>query len=424
MPYSSADDIAKLTHTLIFGAENDIKNNGVTPSRRPMLVLDMDGNIAIGHNVKQGISLTLSPSDNPDNQSIPSSASLADLIAEGKVKESLFSLKPMDTRIPQKLVSHINRLQDQNQPFDVVLLTSRSTKDALKILSLSGVNHPKQVTVVGDSGAVMRFKGAQKDIRPLSTPEKAFLSAVADKSWLANVEHTIDAVLTEEGYSTKNRPPLFVEPKGIATNIHYAEILKHLKQKEGSKIDARLGDTIKSALNAYVTQASPLTALGEPVFKVLDGPCTLELKVAEVDKGKGLEAVVKTALAEGYQPSSVVFAGDDICKRDEQGHVSHGTDYPGFVAAPLLQEKTGIPFYTLHTQHPQDGKLHNAHPLPAENKDARAASITPTLVLATPLQTADWVSEVVEKTQERTENIQKTVQKRLSAIPPSAAVYR
>lgn len=424
MAYSSREEISALTHALIHGVEGDLRDNGVTPGRRPMLVLDMDGNIAIGHNLKSGVQLALSMGDDAQKQSLPSQLSATELVAQGKAEEAIFSLKPLDTRLPQKLVDAINLADVQKRPYDIVLLTSRSTEDTLKVLRFSGVKHPEAMTIVADSGAILRMGGKKHEVRPLSPDEQDFLTEIESPVFLQPLESGIDAILEKSGLKVTDRPQLFIERKGIASNIHYNRILNHYGLVEDSPLGEAVGDFIRSVVTSHIEAKATKDVSGNAVFMPLEGPATVEVKIVGVDKGKGLEAVVKAVLAKGYQPSSVVFAGDDICKLSAEGHVSHGTDYAAFKAAPTLKEKLGIPFRTLHTQHPESGKLDDTDPQPSAARAAIHAGIRPDLIMPTPRQTGEWVAGLVEQALHREAEICQSAERRTTPPSASNAFYR
>lgn len=413
MTYSSREDIAGFVENLVYGVKGDLRKNGVSPHHRPMLVLDMDGNIAIGHNLKDGVELTLAEGDDPKTQNLPSTIPASTLVAEGKVEEAIFSLKALDTRLPETLVKTINQAEADNRPFDIVLLTSRSSKDALKVLELSGVNHPEKMTVVADSGAILQVNGEKKQVRSLSAQEGQLLDGMESTDVERGLEAEVNEVLTRFHLEAAERPALFIERKGTACNVHYNRILKHYGQEEGSQLDEALAHAIKGTVEKIVDDA--FKAKGEAkTLMTMEGPATIELKVTGVDKGKGLEAVIETVLEKGYIPSAVVFAGDDICKRATDGTVSHGTDFAAFKAAPSLQEKTGIPFHTVHTLHPESGRLTDEHPKPSSAKQASHAGIEADLVLPQPKATAALVVEITEKALQREAEINGSIHRRLA----------
>lgn len=405
--YSSKEEIARVTDELIFGDETSFSRNGVTPGHRPSFVLDIDGNVALGHNLAPGVSLPLSPQDDPATQSIPTNQPLSRLLAEGKVEQAIFSVKPMDTRLPENLVNLMNGLEQEGRLWsDVIVLTSRDTKDAVKILAYSGVEHPERVTVVGDSGAILRFAGQQYDLRPLDAGEKQFLDSIGQSPLLTALEKGVDDILQQQGFNAGKRGRLFVEPKGIATNIHYGEVLKTYGQKEGSALDHALGDFVRQTLNLHIEKQGHTSH-----FKTLEGPSTVELKLRGVNKGKGLRDVVNFLQDRNYQSSAVVFAGDDICKINHEGNVSHGTDYAAFKESEKLKSQ-GIAAYTLHTHHPESGELNDPQPVPSKAKHAAAAGISPDLTLPDPQKTADLVVEICEKARARDREMQKKIEEK------------
>lgn len=409
MAYSSPKDILAFKDKLLNGVEGDLRHNGVTPTRRPMWVLDMDGNVAVGYNLAAGENLPLGASDDPKTQAIPSGADIDRLLKDGIVEEAIFSVKPMDSRLPKPLVESLNAARKDGRDYDIVLLTSRNTADTMRILELSGVEHPDKTTLIGDSGAVMRIAGKETITRALQPQEKDFLNRLEQGDIAKQLENAVDGVLKAYGLSSENRPALHFEPKGIAKNVHYGAILKTFGEKEDSTLDVSLSKALRDELESFITQSAPKDD-GKPVFKLLEGPTTLEVKIASVDKGKGLEAALNAALESGYRPSSVIFAGDDVAKKHPDGNVSHGTDFAAFAAAPAITEKTGIPVHTIHTQHPING-------YPNPSKDA--IGVKPDIILPTPKDTGALVVHMVNKALERGKSIDESARNRAASSPPS-----
>ncbi|MBM3617526.1 MAG: hypothetical protein FJX23_03170 [Alphaproteobacteria bacterium] len=416
MAYSTSKEIRDFVNTLLSGVEDDIRQNGVTPHRRPMWVLDMDGNVAFGYNVAPGKTLELAAGDDPKTQAIPSDQDLGTMLENGLIDKALFSTKPMDSRLPKNMVESINAAQKEGRNFDIVLLTSRSTKDAMRILELSGVEHPDKVSLIGDSGAVMRIGGKEHVTRELKPKEKAFLDGLGSVDVLPRLEGVVDKVLAASGHDFTKRPSLHIEQKGIAHNLHYGEILKAYGEGEDSALDVALGKALKLEAQRYLDDKSPVDEQKKPVFKILEGPTTLEIKLAAVDKGKGLAAAVDAAIVSGYRPSSVVFAGDDVSKTHADGNVSHGTDQAAFAAAPTIAKDTKIPVYTVHTQHPAGDNPFSDFPYP--NKAKEAVGVKPDLILPTPKQTSELVAYSVERALEKGAQVDASARKRIATSLP------
>lgn len=348
MTYSSAQEITGFGDALVAA---------VTPRRKPLFVLDMDGNILIGYNLRTGQTLP-APAD-AARRNIPEGSDIGALLTQGVIEPALFAEKPMDARLPEPLVAHLNRLQAEDKPFEVAILTSRSEADALRILRDSGVSAPERQTIVADSGAVLRCRGERRPVRELEGDERRFLDALPLRQ--EALEKAVDNCLRTQRLESDGRPRLRFEPKGIACNVHFREILAHYGATEDSTLARSLSETLEAQLTAFIGTHSPVRD-GAPSFRLLHGPATLEVKLADIHKGHGLHAVVQAALDDGVHPSAVVFAGDDVCTRDAHGNPSPGTDYYAFAAAKDIEAETGIPIRTIHTLHPIDGSLHGTEP--------------------------------------------------------------
>lgn len=378
MTYSTADEIERFIDARVAEA---------SPRRKPLFVLDMDGNILIGYNLKSG--QILPECEDSARRNIPKGSDIAALTAQGVIEPALFADKPMDSRLPPALVERLNALQQAGDAFQIAILTSRSEADALEMLRESGVRHPEQHTLVADSGAVLRCLGKRQPVRSLDVAEQQFLDGLPQQQ--AQMEAAVDACLTAMNLPVAERPPLRFEQKGIACNVHFREVLSHFDMAEDSALAQALSGVVQAELQAYVAAHSPLKD-NAPAFKLLHGPATLEVKLADVHKGHGLQAVVDAALKNGVRPSSVIFAGDDICTRDAGGTASPGTDYYAFAAAQAVAAKTGIPVYGIHTLHPADGTLHGT--TPDASKTPPADMATADITVSSPLVLGD----VVEKT--------------------------
>ncbi len=337
--YSSADQISAF-----------LEDIGDTP----LFVCDMDGNVMTGYNLVDGAvsPFVLGEGDDPKSQSIPFGTSLQEiekLVSEGVYEKGIFAKKAMDVRLPQPLVDLVNESVEAGEPFKIAFLTSRGSADARKLLQESGVNNVDQVTLVADSGAILFLNGERREARSLSAKERLHLQQVEDIGLY--LRPAIENIARDHGFDlSEPMPDLYVEHKGIATNIHYRELLEHFDQAENSSFDKAVGARIKAALQAHADTGPYLEkAEGEffPVFKTLDGPATVEIKIAEVNKGHGLAAISEAALESEKPLSSIVFTGDDVAKGD-----SPGTDYFAMAQARTLAFRFGVPFYNIHTHHP------------------------------------------------------------------------
>lgn len=373
--YSTAEEINRFTERLAAGA---------TPVSAPLFVLDMDGNILIGYNVKAGHALPV-PQD-AERRDIPEGSDIDALLRQGVIEPALFAAKPMDARLPATLATRLNALEQAGEPFRIAILTSRSEADALTVLRDSGVTNPEWHTLVADSGAVLRVGGERRAIRPLNDDERAFLDRLPALS--DELETTVDAELQAQGLSPAGRPPLRLEPKGIASNVHFREILGHYGQTDESSLAQGLTQALETRLQDFI-------AGRETAFKLLRGPATLEVKLADIHKGHGLEAVANAALRHGTPPSAVIFAGDDVCTRGKDGTPRPGTDYYAFKAAPELSRKSGIPFHTIHTLHPAGGRLDGTEP--DRTRLPMPGLPSPDLTVATPFALAEMIENTLKR---------------------------
>ena len=369
-------------------------------THRPMLVLDMDGNIAKGYN----LAADAEPfPDMPENQSIPFDADMKALIAEGRIEATLFADKAMDVRLTPELVDAINAAAEAggDRLFDIAFLTSRSMKDLDTILKASGIKNVEMVTRVADSGASMIVEGEPRELYKATDADNTFLAGIPKLN--KTMEKTVRSVLERFPADdiTLPEPLLAFEPKGIATNVDYRTILGAYNKREGSDLDVAIGQALKGQLEEYVENHSPRNSDGAPVFEIIEASAALETKVAAVNKGNGLHAVVKAAHEAGYTPSALVFAGDDVSKKI--GNRAYpGTDYPAFDAIKDVAEEFDIPVtQTIHTQHPQSENLNDTLPVPNANKDAKGMEISPDIIVPTPVETSAVVAEIVSKSQDR-----------------------
>lgn len=338
---------------------------------RPLFVCDMDGNVMTGYSLDErsgGMRLPLMGADDPARQAIPYGTghdSLDVLVDMGILKTGIFAEKAMDARLPKKLVDFVNDSMRESAPYKIAFLTSRGADDARTLLRESGIRDLEKVTLVADSGASLFINGAETQARILTPEEKACLTGidVIAKQLQSGVEHIVEHHLG----SSEACPPLFVEHKSIATNVHYREILSHFGQGENSPLDKDIGGFLKSSLDEYIEDGVH-DELDAPVFKTLDGPATVEVKVADINKGHGLSAIVSAALESGHRPSAVIFTGDDVAK----GNGNPGTDYYAMAEAKSLTAEFGIPFRNIHTHHPVGNDVNGT--MPDENKSPETLS--------------------------------------------------
>lgn len=363
---------------------------------RPMIVNDVDGNVARGYKLSPGRTLELGPEDDPDNQSIPfgtSQAELQELVDNGTVYVDLFASKAMDVRLAPELVAAVNENTRAGRPLDLAFLTSRGSEHVLTVFRESGVLAPERATLVADSGNRLYYKGEPSDIRSLSRDEQNFLLLISD------MKQAITDAMKDEvsglGLDAGSMPQPYIEQKGTATNVHWRAILDHYGQAEGSALDVRIGTVMKEGLTRYLEQRGPKEGDGSPVFKILAAPASTEVKLAGVNKGHGLEALIKKAmeLPEDQRPTAVVFTGDDVCKEDG----SPGTDYFAMIEADRLQEKYGIPVFNIHTHHPEGG-INGVSPDPKKDSQnlAKAGYDVPRidLVVPTPQRLVEFIVSV------------------------------
>ena len=328
---------------------------------RPFFVCDMDGNVMHGFSLVPGKSLASDCKDK--NHDIPfglAPENLDKLVMDGVLKKEIFATKSMDVRLLPELVQIVNKNIKERNKFSLGFLTSRSAIDALKLLEESGVKEPDQVTLVADSGATLYIDGHKTSVRTLTQDEKSFLNGI--RTLESKLMQDIKMVLKECGFNPDQCPDFYIENKGIATNIHYRTILKHYEQEDGSNLDKKLGTVIKTRLQAEVDKG-PRNAAGEITFATLDGPATVEVKVAKVNKGFGLEALARAALASDNSPTALVFSGDDVSK----GNGTPGTDYAAMIRGSSLSKEIGLHVFNIHTHHPVGGDMSSLSPDPLKS---------------------------------------------------------
>ena len=345
-----------------------VENLGVNP----MAVCDMDGNVMIGFTFTGDTPCRLGPQDDPQVQSIPfgtSQRAIAAMVADGTYTRTIFADKAMDVRLAPELVSLLNAELEKNNPFALAFLTSRSFDDAVTLLKESGVRHIERLALVADSGATLQLNGERVSVRPLSEEERTYINGLNQlaPAWQAEIEQIVEA----QGFTGITCPALRVEHKAIASNIHYREILTVTGQDEGSALDVAIARHLKSRMQYYVAEG-PVEDDGKLTFKTLDGPATVEMKLASIHKGHGLEALIRAAQASVTPPSAVVFTGDDVAK----GNGTPGTDYFAMAEADRLAVEYGVPVYTVHTQHPVGTRFDGTEP-DQDKSAARLQSMYP-----------------------------------------------
>lgn len=395
--YSTSDDIARFLEQ---AGDN------------PLFVCDMDGNVMQGYSLISGQTLALGSQDDPQKQSIPFGTSLAQLeslAAQGVLTKGVFAEKAMDARLPQNLVDFVNDNVTAGAAFKIAFLTSRGANDARKLLVESGVSDIDKVTLVADSGATLYIGGQKTEVRKLTQTEAAYLKGV---ELIAHDLHAgvSDLVKVHAPDYQGSLPSMFVEHKGIATNIHYREILNLAGQGENSPLDKAIGAFIKERLEAYVTaDASPKEQDGKPTFKTLDGPATVEMKIASVNKGHGLAAIMDAALSSNVQrPSAVIFTGDDVAK----GNGTPGTDWFAMNAIRGLGLKHGIATMNIHTHHMASND--NTGTIPDANKSPETLSAQfpkppIDLVVRTPAELGQVILRAHDRIQPAAQNVERSV---------------
>lgn len=330
-----------------------------------MFVCDMDGNIMRGYSLAEGKLLPLGPDDNPANQDIPfgtSQEELQELVDNGTLVPGLFARKAMDARLPAELVEMVNNYTKTGQAYRLCFLTSRGARDAVKLMHESGVGEPEKATLVADSGGALYFGGVRSDVRKMSEAELDFLESVNGKE--EELNKNVHEIVSGEGFDAGKASGVFIEQKGTAVNIHYRTILNEFDQSEGSDLDRKIGDALKAFVDALV-QSGPEEKDGSKVFKTLGAPAAVEMKIAKVNKGHGLEAIARKAFELEEPPTAIIFSGDDVCKSDG----GPGTDYYAMIRAEELQGRFGIPFFNVHTHHPENGRIDGTSPDPHKDPD-------------------------------------------------------
>ncbi len=348
-----------------YSTAKEIESFMIRLGTRPMFVCDMDGNIMRGYTLAPGKTLPLGPNDNPANQAIPygtSQEEIERLVKEGVLVPGLFAEKAMDARLPVELVEIVNDYIRSGNAYRLGFLTSRGAKDAVKLMKESGIDQPEKATLVADSGGALYFNGVRSDVRKMSPGEIAFLESVNSKE--NELNEIVRKAVSANGFDASKASKVFIEQKGTAVNIHYRTILNDYGQPEGSGLDSAIGGALKEFIGKLVEQG-PNEEDGSKVFKTLGAPAAVEMKVAKVNKGHGLEAIALEAFKLDNPPTSIAFSGDDVCKGDG----GPGTDYYAMIRAEELAGRFGIPFFNIHTHHPEGGKLDGTVPDPNKAPD-------------------------------------------------------
>lgn len=361
------------------------------PGQRPLFVLDMDGNVLIGYNTVDGKPLPGVPVLTPEEiaqgkkqtRYIPADADIDALLKEGKIVPTIFANGGMDVRLPKNLVEELNRASATDRPFDIAILTSRGMEEAEEILRYSDVKNPEKLAFFADSSATAYIDGKLTENYEKSPEEIRFLKGLEDKNLLKKMEAAVDEAIKSIGEDpAKRKHELYIQPKHIATNIHWREIMNDYKGQgyDFSPLDKAIATALQPILSEYLDTNNFTNIEGKPVFKYLGGPATTEIKIAAIDKGLGLEKIVELALDRGVEPSSIIYVGDDIAKFEsftskdrekgfkpiiapgkdgvlEEFRRIPGTDYFAFAAGPKIEKETKIPFFGIHTLHPLDGSI-------------------------------------------------------------------
>jgi hypothetical protein len=330
-------------------------------------VCDLDGTLFVAYDLAGNLTLPLSLSDDPKAQSIPFGTSperIAEMVSNGVLVEKLFARLPMDVRLPPELAARVND-DIENGRASIVGLTSRAGDAALKILKESGVTHPERMILVADSGGTIYAPEGKTTTRALSAEERAFLDRIEPLAQ-GRLGECVQDILRRHGCAAEDCPDLSVEKKGIACNIHYRAVLEHYGLRENSGADKEIGSYLKKEMTGLIAAESPLDEKDQLVFKTLDGPATVEVKIAAVNKGIGFEAVIKRILRTGRRPA-FVFCGDDLTSRGKPG-----TDWFAAVRKRELAEKYGVSVLNVHVHHPEDGP-DGARPDPDKGVDRLGA---------------------------------------------------
>jgi trehalose-phosphatase len=428
--YSSREEIEAFIKNRINEAQRSsdgfhpsAANTEPTPERRPLFVLDLDGNILAGYRLTSGRvipdaypkrdnSNTLPGILDPDKQTIPYDADIEALEQQGIIEPSLLAGAAMDVRLPNDFVDTITGLQKKGKAAQIAILTSRGMDDAKQIMHASGIENFEQFILAADSAATMYIDGKFHHVHE-TTPEEAAFTQNID-----GLQEKLNAAAFEVVGSTRQKPWIEQKTEGLATNVHYRKILDELGLEGDARaaMDDRLRTAIKKVLEEYVRKSSPRKENGEPVYSLLNGPETIEVKHPAVNKGNGLRFIVEQA-RKSTQPSAIIYAGDDVTKTDRNsGIVTPGTDYYAFRVGHDIAEETGIPFYAIHTLHPADKRLlradSDAHAEDVEADDTcRIRPVTgqedprigATVTTASPLQTVHLVTEIIQAIDQKLE---------------------
>lgn len=368
--YSTPDELKKVREEIAKTATAG--KAPLSSSRKPMMVLDLDGNVLIGYNSVSGTPLA---EGLPDNQHIPFTYDIAAGLEKGDITAALHAVKNADVRLSHHLAAYLQERNSLANPYYIVFLTSRDLASAKAILEASGV--PLERTVLfADSGATALIgDGNSYEEHVFYTPsaeEKAVLDNMAsasaqindqgrseeDKtglSFLEECEAAVNIALGELNYDPEGRPELAFQQKHLGNNVDYRPILDHFGEAEGGPIDKTLQPVLRLVAQDFLNREQ-LQSDAPLNFKILAAPGSIELKSAGYNKGDGLEKILTIAKDHGAEPSALVYAGDDICTLQRSKAVV-GTDYYAFARGEAIAHAQDIPFFGIHTLHPEKEAL-------------------------------------------------------------------
>lgn len=452
-----------------------------TEDSRLMTVSDMDGNILIGWNpvedeqIKKesggkkthGLSIdtTVDPERDAASRNLPERlqrlsdsvmkrygfellkdrdyvqnlsfrANIADLNAKGLIKEGIFA-KNLDVRLPEKLVVLIKKdiaaaeAGDVSRLFDHCLLTSRSKEDAMRILWASGFEDPTKVTMVADSGATLFFNGQEESVVTLPEKEQEILKTLHTKQFEHDCEEAVYEVINlQQLYDDKYRPEntaklpkLLFQDKKASRNVDWRTILTFFNEPDEGALDKELGAAIKKVAERYLEEQNfKIDVDGKQMdaFKVKPAPTTLEIISNRVHKGVGLHKLYDKAKELRYQPSALLYTGDDICKVSKSRIGSPtcvpSTDYDAFIEGRKIEQevkktdnKSRFKFYGLHTLHPVKNDINGTQPSPERiyngvMTDKATQNDRPfrlDMITRTPIETGDILVELAARQEQR-----------------------
>jgi hypothetical protein len=392
-----------------YSSEEDINNvfaklhTPQTEDTRPVFVLDIDGNCAVGYLLNDNIQFDDSLLDYPELQTIPSHYDCEDLVARGLAKHTIFAAKSLDARIAPNLVNAINERLDADDAYSICLLTSRRASDVDYILKASGIKKPDQVTCISDSGNILRIGGKSQTVHTPTEQESLFLDYIQQGHCHSLNTEVKELILASDEHSkltADNIPNLFIEPKGTALNIHYREIFEQLNIDRdsplGKKISAHIQESLASITNGDM---APMNENDQPIFELGPGPMTYEIKLANVTKATGMETLCQKVREAGRRPEHIVFSGDDCASKG--GIDSYGTDYSAMKwIRENLSPQEGI---LIHTHHTTNMDFNGTQPDPCK---AAPAELNVDITTRTPLETSAIVVNALKTTEE---NLKKTL---------------